>query len=289
MLSEMFRKHIKPTKFLMYSTMKTEVFHIPHLFTLIVKQLGYVALSFSMCIVTCSNIMAEDDPATVLIRQADSRSKLLRYMKVEAEMSITVNETTNGANCLMQMAGRDSLAMEISGPFGISVARLFSNSQFFLFHDILQGRAIQGKPTRETLSDVTFLPLSFDDYASLFRAEPPGNISMFSHVKSFTDSVKLLFKRTIDPTATEYLLCNKLDGTIKEYQRKNKEGIVELSMVYDQYSTINGISMPTIVSLNSPLRGVSVTITAQNISVNEPIPPIMRFPLPNSITPLRMD
>jgi hypothetical protein len=112
---------------------------------------------------------------------------------------------------------------------------------------------------------------------------------MFSHVKSFSDSVKLLFKRTIDPTATEYLLCNKLDGTIKEYQRKNKEGIVELSMVYDQYSTINGISMPTIVSLNSPLRGVSVTITAQNISVNEPIPPIMRFPLPNSITPLRMD
>lgn len=234
-------------------------------------------------------MLAEEDPFSLISRQADNRSKLLRYMKVEAEMSITVNETTNGANCLMQMAGRDSLAMEISGPFGISVARLFSSSQFFLFHDILQGRAIQGKPTRATLSEVTFLPLSFEDYASLFRAEPPGDISNFSHVESYSDSVKLLLKRTIDPTATEYLLCNKRDGTIKEYQRKNKEGIIELSMVYDQYSIISGIAMPSIVTLNSPLRGVSVTITAQNISVNEAIPSLMRFPLPNSITPLQMD
>jgi len=269
--------------------MKTEVFHISHLNVLIVKQLKIAVLSLCLCIAACSTIMAKDDPVAILIKQAASRSKLLNYMKVEAEMSITVNETTNGANCLMQMAGRDSLVMEISGPFGISVARLFSSSQFFLFHDILQGRAIQGKPTRETLSDVTFLPLSFDDYASLFRAEPPGNIASFSLVETYSDSVKLLFKRTIDATATEFLLCNKFDGTIKEYQRKNKEGIIELSMVYDQYSTVNGIAMPTIVSLNSPLRGVSVTITAQNISVNEAIPPVMRFPLPNSITPLRMD
>ena len=108
-------------------------------------------------------------------------------------------------------------------------------------------------------------------------------------IESYTDSVKLLYKRSIDQSATEFLLCNKHDGTIREYQRKNKSGIIELSMIYDKYSIINGIPMPGIVTLSSPLRGVSLTVSAQSITVNDTIPTVMRFPLPASIKPLRMD
>ena len=288
MLLESFQLHVKPTNFSMYAIMKQKVFHNFYLKTFVFKQiLNSLLFTIFPCIVFSQSSI--DDSQTMLSKQAMMRNAQLKFMKVEAELSITINENTNSADCLMKMAGRDSLSMEVSGPFGISVARLYSNSKFFLFHDMLQGRAIEGKPTRETLSEVTFLPLSFEDYASLFRAEPPGNIQLFTPVESYSDSVKSLYKRVIDPSATEFLLCNKVDGTIREYQRKNKEGILELSMVYDKYTIINGIPMPSIVSLNSPLRGVSVTVTAQSISVNDSIPSVMRFPLPASITPLRMD
>lgn len=226
---------------------------------------------------------------SVLVEQALSRKEQLLYVQVEADISITVNDVTNTANCLMQMAGRDSLSMEITGPFGISVARLFSDKEYFLFHDILQSRAIEGKPSREQLSEVTFMPLSFEDYASLFRAEPPGDARSFTLVDTFSDSSKVLYKRSTDPLATEFVLCNKANGTIIEYQRKNKKGIVELSMKYDNYSMVNNIFMPSIVVLSSPSRGLSMKVSAQSIIVNSAIPTTMRFSLPSSITPLRMD
>jgi len=144
---------------------------------------------------------------SVLSDQAIIRKEKLHSLELEAELSITMQGETNTADCILRMGGRDSLSMEISGPFGISVARLFAEKQYFLFHDMLQGRAIEGIPTQEQLSEVTFMPLSFDDYASLFRAEPPGDPLSFILVDSYSDSTKLLYKRISAIKTTEFILC----------------------------------------------------------------------------------
>ena len=227
-------------------------------------------------------------PDNVLRDQAMMRKETLQSLEVEAEISITINGETTAADCILKMGGRDSLSMEISGPFGISVARLFAEKDYFLFHDMLQGRAIEGIPTQQQLSEITFMPLSFDDYASLFRAEPPGDPLSFTLVDSYSDSTRFLYKRLSSAQTVEFILCSKENGTIKEYQRKNAEGTVELSMIYDKYSEINGVFMPGIVTLSAPSRELQLTITSDNISVNPLLSPL-RFQLPSSIKPLRME
>ena len=227
-------------------------------------------------------------PDNVLHDQAIMRKETLQSLEVEAEISITINGETTAADCILKMGGRDSLSMEISGPFGISVARLFAEKDYFLFHDMLQGRAIEGIPTQQQLSEITFMPLSFDDYASLFRAEPPGDPLSFTLVDSYSDSTRFLYKRLSSAQTVEFILCSKENGTIKEYQRKNAEGTVELSMIYDKYSEINGVFMPGIVTLSAPSRELQLTITSDNISVNPLLSPL-RFQLPSSIKPLRME
>jgi hypothetical protein len=225
---------------------------------------------------------------SVLSDQAMLRKEKLQSVHLEAGLSVTIQGETNSADCILKMGGRDSLSMEISGPFGISVARLFANSGYFLFHDMLQGRAIEGIPNQEQLSEVTFMPLSFDDYTSLLRAEPPGDPLSFALVESFSDSTKLLYKRSISAKTIEYILCVKESGIIKEYQRKNTDGSIELAMIYDGYSLIDGISMPSIVTLSAPSRGLQMTVSAEKIMLNEKLP-ALQFKLPSSITPLRME
>ena len=95
---------------------------------------------------------------SVLSDQALLRREKLQSVELEAGLSVTIQGETNSAECSMKIGGRDSLSMEISGPFGISVARLFADKQYFLFHDMLQGRAIEGIPSQEQLSEVTFMP-----------------------------------------------------------------------------------------------------------------------------------
>ena len=225
---------------------------------------------------------------SVLSDQALLRREKLQSVELEAGLSVTIQGETNSAECSMKIGGRDSLSMEISGPFGISVARLFADKQYFLFHDMLQGRAIEGIPSQEQLSEVTFMPLSFDDYASLLRAEPPGDPLTFTLVDTFIDSTKLLYKRSISGKTMEFILCSKENGIIKEYQRKNQDGTIELAMIYDGYTLIDGISMPAIVTLSAPVRGLQMTVSAEKITLNGLLHSL-RFQLPASITPLRME
>lgn len=247
------------------------------------KSLFFFSLYLSLLSITYAN-----GYESVLSDQALIRREKLQSVELEAGLSVTIQGETNNADCSLKMGGRDSLSMEITGPFGISVARLFADKQYFLFHDMLQGRAIEGSPTQEQLSEVTFMPLSFDDYASLLRAEPPGDPLSFSLVESYSDSTKLLFKRNTTAKATEFILCSKFNGTIKEYQRKNADGTVELAMIYDKYTQIEGIDMPGIVTLSSPARGLQLTVTTESLKINGTLS-TMRFQLPTSITPLRME
>ena len=225
---------------------------------------------------------------SVLSDQTIIRREKLQNVELEAGLSVTIQGETNNADCILKMGGRDSLSMEISGPFGISVARLFADKQYFLFHDMLQGRAIEGIPSQEQLSEVTFMPLSFDDYASLLRAEPPGDPLTFTLVETYSDTSKLLFKRMTTPNITEFILCSKSNGTIKEYQRKNADGTIELAMIYDKYNHIQGVDMPGTVTLSAPSRGIQLTVTTESVKINGSLSP-MRFSLPSSITPLRME
>jgi hypothetical protein len=153
---------------------------------------------------------------------------------------------------------------------------------------MLQGRAIEGIPSQEQLSEVTFMPLSFEDYASLLRAEPPGDPLTFTLVETYSDTSKLLYKRMSTTNTTEFILCSKFNGTIKEYQRKNADGTVELAMIYDKYSQIEGVDMPGTVTLSAPSRGIQMTVTAESLKINGTLS-AMRFLLPASITPLRME
>ncbi len=225
---------------------------------------------------------------SVLSDQAIIRKEKLQSVELEAGLTVTIQGETNNADCILKMGGRDSLSMEISGPFGISVARLFADKEYFLFHDMLQGRAIEGIPSQEQLSEVTFMPLSFDDYASLLRAEPPGDPLTFTLVESYSDTSKLLYKRMSTTNTTEFILCSKSNGTIKEYQRKKADGTIELAMIYDKYSLIEGIDMPGTVTLSAPSRGIQMTVTAESLKVNGMLS-AMKFTLPASITPLRME
>jgi len=59
-------------------------------------------------------------------------------------------------------------------------------------------------------------------------------------------------------------------------------------MIYDGYTLIDGIDMPSTVTLSAPIRGLQMTVSAEKITLNGLLPSL-RFQLPSSITPLRME
>ncbi len=257
--------------------MKQYTFSIFRLFSLIV-------------IIPFLTYASTDNSSSMLLQEVmKARNTDLKSIEMNADLTVTMQGQTNNAQCEFIMLGKDSLSMHITGPFGFSVAKLFASSEYFLFLDNLQGRAIEGIPNADNLSKVTFIPLSFNDYVSLLRAEIPGNAAEYIRLSDYADSNSILYKKPHSLGGIEFVLCSKTDGLIKQYQRKNAEGITEISVIYSGYQQYDSIMIPKNVTLSVPTKEIILKIEAQNIKVNNNISTAMRFKVPSSINILKME
>ena len=247
--------------------------------------------AFSLIVIIPFLMFASTDNSSSVLLQTimNTRNTDLKSIEMNADLTVTMQGQTNNAQCEFIMLGKDSLSMHITGPFGFSVAKLFASSEYFLFLDNLQGRAIEGIPNADNLSKVTFIPLSFKDYVSLLRAEIPGNAAEYIRLSDYADSNSILYKKPHSLGGIEFVLCSKTDGLIKQYQRKNAEGITEISVIYSGYQQYDSIMIPKNVTLSVPTKEILMKIEAQNIKVNNNISTAMRFKVPSSINILKME
>ena len=247
--------------------------------------------AFSLIVIIPFLMFASTDNSSSMLLQTimNTRNTDLKSIEMNADLTVTMQGQTNNAQCEFIMLGKDSLSMHITGPFGFSVAKLFASSEYFLFLDNLQGRAIEGIPNADNLSKVTFIPLSFNDYVSLLRAEIPGNAAEYIRLSDYADSNSILYKKPHSLGGIEFVLCSKTDGLIKQYQRKNAEGITEISVIYSGYQQYDSIMIPKNVTLSVPTKEILMKIEAQNIKVNNNISTAMRLKVPSSINILKME
>lgn len=247
--------------------------------------------AFSLLVIIPFLMFASTDNSSSMLLQTimNTRNTDLKSIEMNADLTVTMQGQTNNAQCEFIMLGKDSLSMHITGPFGFSVAKLFASSEYFLFLDNLQGRAIEGIPNADNLSKATFIPLSFNDYVSLLRAEIPGNAAEYIRISDYADSTSILYKRPHSLGGIEFVLCTKTDGLIKQYQRKNAEGITEISVLYSGYQLYDSIMIPKNVILSVPIKEIIMKIEAQDIKVNNQISTSMRFNVPSSINILKME
>jgi hypothetical protein len=217
------------------------------------------------------------------------RRESLRNVNIEAEMSVTLQGTTNAAQCDFTLCGSDSLSMTVTGPFGVILARLFATNTYFLFLDAFQNRAIEGIPSSANLARTAQLPLSFQDLTALLRAEPPGNPQDFIAKDDYSDTNSVLYRRLTAEGGAEFVLVSRRNNQITQYQRKSADGSTDLSLVYSDYQEYNSIMVPRKVALKAPRNEMQMLVTAQSVRVNQPAPQAMRFSLPRSLKPLRID
>ena len=68
---------------------------------------------------------------------------------------------------------RDSLRIDLTGPFDIPVGALSATPANFLFFNAQEAEAIEGSPDRETFAKLMQLDLEYDEMVSMLRGELP--------------------------------------------------------------------------------------------------------------------
>lgn len=215
------------------------------------------------------------------------RKDSVRTMTFNTVMNVVYNDFNQTANARVRVAGRDSLAMEITA-FGIPVAKLFMNKENFVFLDLFNGRAIEGKSSAANMARVTNIPLSFDDFICLLRCEAPFPADKYTN-EGKTTSGSIVYKYDRPDNNREFIALDEKDMMMRQYQRKDSEGTLLMNINYAENETFGTENFPKKVQLHAPLSKFKLSVESKDLQINTIFSEPFRFKIPQGIEKQIMD
>jgi len=192
---------------------------------------------------------ASDREAEAILARLRQSYATVPMLTLKGELKITGAPVTIIYEALIR--SRDSLRIDLTGPFAIPVGALSATQDAFLFFNVQEGEAIEGRPDRETFGKLMGLNLNYDEMVSMLRGELPRFPEAGSYTAEWSDG-EVTYSVT-GPEMTERFTVDTADVAVLRYSRSRIEGerpVEEFAITYDLFSRLGGRTFPRKVNVD---------------------------------------
>jgi outer membrane lipoprotein-sorting protein len=186
--------------------------------------------------------------------------------------SITIEtpESANNARFKVKIKKPDSLLIELTGPFGISVGTLMLSRQTYIFYNSLENRVQRGSSDINSLKPIVNLDFSFDDIINLFTGSFLYSSIDFSKANFEIRENTFSLKGYNSPSVKEVLIDNKSNNPL-QYSELDNNGKLKLDAQAKRYDDVDGVSMPYWIRIILSKEHKGVTIAFDEINLNKQV------------------
>lgn len=220
------------------------------------------------------------DPREIMQR-VEQRGREILALNGSGKISVESPEFSGGGSIQVRVLKPDSLQLEITGPFGVTVARGLVTDRDFQFYDGMNNTVAEGSTTAQNLRRVLRFPITFDDILSVLTgtlgfgaapqdADPQGRLDGDDYILSWQSEGQSL----------EYAVDTRTLA-VRRFTRRNDEGEILEEMLFRDFRSHAGIEVPHIVSIERPMDGEALSIVYDRLTVND-LPMVFNFSYPRS-------
>ena len=202
-------------------------------------------------------------------------------LSIEGTVSTTGNQTFTGLPFDVGVV-EDTMRMTMNGPFGVTAARIYAEPDSFVIVNYLMREVIDGSPNAPSLAKEMPIPLTVTDLQMLLRGKLPGNLARFNRSDKRNDDVVLFVVNSVD--GIEYALVDASKRVLRQYQRKNAKGILELNITFGDVRNVNGVEIPHAVDIAFDDRKQNIAFRFTKVIVNELESTSLIFQIPPTFT-----
>lgn len=228
-------------------------------------KLNTLFLVVALVGVGCSSVSAvkggADEASKELLARLRSEYASTPLLTMHGSMAISGVPATIWYDALV--ARRDSMRVDLTGPFGIPVGALLATPETFLFFNAQEGEAVEGRPDRKTFSELMMVDMEYQEMASMLRGELPRFPEDDTYSTSRVgDVVTYTVKRA---RTTEVFSIDASSLQLQSYTRSRGQGgdsITEIAISYKDYIKLGGRSFPrkATVEINNAEQRIAVVV-----------------------------
>lgn len=243
-----------------------------------------LTIAISITVFGCAGTPAIDtskpiDPDRV-ITLVEERNAVLQAMEGYGKLSVDSPEFSNSGSVALTILKPDSMQLEISGPFGVTLARAMVTRTDFVFYNGWENTVAEGETTVRNLRKVLRLALGFSDILDImtgtfgFGLAPDG----IPPVTALDGSEYTLTWRDGEETL-EYVV--DLDYIAVQHFTRRVGGIVQEEITFRDFRKKSGFHLPQVITISRPSNNESFSLVYSSQSIND-LPIKFTFSYPNS-------
>jgi len=237
----------------------------------------YLLLIF-VILASCSSVKNNYSVETNNLKKTDKVK--LKNMEIKTELAADMPGNQITLNSKIILANKDSLQMTVFAPFGLEVAKIFSDKKEFKLYNVFENSVTTGTPSPEALKNATGIDASFESLTSLLRSEVPGDISKYEYQGKTNESKDDIFINKTKADVVEYVILSNESGNILQYQQKNKEGKTLFNVYLRDYTLIDGFEIAKKIILKYPDINGEFVFNFDEVELNKPIVGNLNFKTP---------
>lgn len=211
----------------------------------------------------------------------------LYEIEFSSKITPNINGNTQSVNAKIKIAGVDSIAMNITGPFGIALAKFYANKNEFIFYNIFENTTYTGKPSAENLQKFLNMNISFDDFIRIFRGEPLFDIESYKFLKAVSENTFLFLSK--QDNFGDFVVSNSEYQTITAYQRKIKDDILVVDIQQSNLNLYSKYYLASEIYCKFPTQNSTVKLELSDIKVNTKFEMPFKFPISKNSTIINLN
>ncbi len=250
--------------------------------------LALLLLPAAMLYVGCTGASRLSDDATFddVRRRVEARNANVRALSGEGRISIDTPEIGNSGSVGVRLSKPDSLLIDITGPFGVGLARGLVTSSAFTFYNQWENTVLEGATSVENMRRVLRFPIAFADVLDVLS----GTVGFRGAAEaSPVVSVDGGTWTAVYPTSQgtiEYVVEIGYEA-VTRVTRRNAQGEMLEMIQFKDFRRKGGLYMPSVVSIVRPLSEESLTLVYERTTLND-LPLDFTFKVPRSATKISM-
>jgi outer membrane lipoprotein-sorting protein len=208
--------------------------------------------------------------AADLQKYFEGRDKQIHTFIGSGSITIETPESANNARFEVKIKKPDSLLIELTGPFGISVGTLMLSRQSYIFYNSLENRVQRGSSGINSLKPIVNLDFSFDDVINLFTGSFLYSSIDFSKANLEIRENQFSLKEYNSPSVKEVLIDN-INNNPLQYSELDHNGKLKLDVQAKRYDDVDGVSLPYWIRVILAKDHKGVTIAYDEIKLNKQV------------------
>ena len=206
---------------------------------------------------------------TELLSGIEDEQNKIFSLSGESRISIETPEFSGTFFADILYNNNDSLLINVSGPFGIAVGKMFLGIDRFIFLNQFSNQFYSGETKNFKNKNFLQFPLKIHEISNFFTGK---EIINNMKILDYDIDGDLYFIHGINGTLNYNIWIDNVTGRIKRIEYLNEEKII-LVKEYDKFFKLNNTYFPKHIKLSRPEEQQVVSVYYNKLILNQKIPP----------------